>query len=88
VASTSIVTEWSNFHGGDYWWIQSVYIVPGHRGSGLLDQLLDFLATAARASGALELRLYAHRANERALRAYRRCDFTEPPYVIMKRTLG
>ena len=31
--STSIVTEWSNFRGGDYWWIQSLYIVPEHRGT-------------------------------------------------------
>ena len=28
VASASIVTEWSNFRGGDYWWIQSLYIRP------------------------------------------------------------
>jgi hypothetical protein len=35
VASTSVVKEWSNFHGGYYWWIQSLYILPDHRGSGL-----------------------------------------------------
>lgn len=26
VASTSIVTEWSNVHGGYYWWVQSLFI--------------------------------------------------------------
>jgi GNAT superfamily N-acetyltransferase len=88
VASTSVVTEWSNFHGGDYWWIQSLYIDPRHRGTGLLGQLLDHLAAEARAKGALELRLYAHTGNERALRAYRTHGFSEPPYVIMKRQVS
>jgi ribosomal protein S18 acetylase RimI-like enzyme len=85
VASTSIVTEWSNFKGGDYWWIQSLYIVPDHRGAGLVERLLDHLASTAKAGGALELRLYAHRSNERALRVYRRCGFEDAPYVMMTR---
>lgn len=85
VASTSVVTEWSNFHGGYYWWIQSLFIVAEHRGGGLVELLLDHLARAAEASGALDLRLYAHESNARALRAYRRCGFAVAPYVIMTR---
>jgi GNAT superfamily N-acetyltransferase len=87
-ASISVVMEWSNFRGGDYWWIQSLFIVPEHRGTGLLGQLLEHLRGAAAAAGALELRLYAHTANERALRAYRRLGFVEAPYVIMRRSPG
>jgi L-amino acid N-acyltransferase YncA len=87
VASTSVVTEWSNFHGGRYWWVQSLFIAPQHRGAGLVDLLLDRLAVEAEKSGALELRLYAHSANERAVRAYERCGFTVAPYVIMRREL-
>jgi GNAT superfamily N-acetyltransferase len=83
VANTSVVKEWSDFHGGYYWWIQSVFVVPEQRGSGLLEQLIAFLAGAARTAGALQLRLYVHRSNERATRAYRRCGFVEVPYVIM-----
>jgi L-amino acid N-acyltransferase YncA len=87
IASTSIVTEWSDFHGREYWWVQSIYIVPAHRGSGLLNQLLDHLSSEAQAAGALELRLYVHDENQRAIKAYRRCGFTEAPYVIMRRGL-
>lgn len=83
VASTSVVTEWSNFHGGRYWWIQSIFIAPEHRGGGLVDLLMEHLATAAAAAGALDLRLYAHNSNARALRAYRRCGFTVAPYTII-----
>src|SRR5688572_29382630 len=47
VASTSVVTEWSDFQGGHYWWIQSLFIVPEHRGQGLVELLIDHVAEAA-----------------------------------------
>ena len=88
VASTSIVTEWSNFRGGDYWWIQSLYIVPVHRGRGLVDTMLQHLADEAAGAGALDLRLYGYDSNARALGAYRRCGFREAPYLILTKPLG
>jgi ribosomal protein S18 acetylase RimI-like enzyme len=87
VASTSIVREWSDWHGGHYWWIQSLYIAPEHRGRGLVEKILDHLRTAARAGGAIDLRLYAHDSNRRALAVYRRCGFDVAPYTIMTRSL-
>ena len=83
VASTSVVREWSDVHGAYYWWVQSLFIIPEHRGKGLVDLLLRHVAREAGAAGALDLRLYARTTNERALRAYRRCGFTTAPYVIM-----
>ena len=87
VAEASIVTEWSNFRGGDYWWIQSLYIAPEHRGHGLVDTILQHLATEARAGGALDLRLYGYNTNARALRAYQRFGFREAPYLILTKSL-
>jgi ribosomal protein S18 acetylase RimI-like enzyme len=87
VASASIVTEWSNFRGGDYWWIQSLYILPEHRGKGLVDVLLRHLVDEARAGGAIDLRLYGYNTNARALRAYQRFGFREAPYLILTRSL-
>jgi ribosomal protein S18 acetylase RimI-like enzyme len=87
VASTSIVTEWSNFRGGDYWWIQSLYIVPEHRGTGLVDQLLKHLVQEAKAGHALDLRLYGFNTNARALRAYERFGFRQAPYLILTKSL-
>jgi ribosomal protein S18 acetylase RimI-like enzyme len=87
VASISVVTEWSNWHGGSYWWIQSLYIVPEHRGRGLVELLLDVVDEAARTAGALDLRLYAHTSNRRAIEVYRRCGFSTAPYIIMTRQL-
>jgi GNAT superfamily N-acetyltransferase len=87
VASTSVVTEWSNFHGGFYWWIQSLYVQPDRRGEGLADALLARLEQEARAAGALDLRLCVLDTNRRALKVYRRCGFGESPYTIMTKKL-
>jgi GNAT superfamily N-acetyltransferase len=87
VASASITAEWSNFYGAHYWWVQSLFVSAPHRGSGLVDQLLDHLARTAASAGALDLRLYAHDGNARAHRVYRRCGFTRAPYVLMRRSL-
>jgi GNAT superfamily N-acetyltransferase len=87
IAAASVVTEWSNFYGGQYWWVQSLFVVPEHRGTGLVARLLDHLADRALAAGALSLRLYVHRLNGRAIRVYRRCAFEEAPYTIMRRDL-
>jgi ribosomal protein S18 acetylase RimI-like enzyme len=84
--SVSTLQEWSNFHGGHYWWVQSLFVAPEHRGRGVVDLLLDHVAGEAAKAGALDLRLYAHTGNERALRVYRRHGFTEAPYVLMRRT--
>ena len=81
------MTEWSNFRGGYYWWIQSLFIVPDHRGTGLVDLLLNAVADLARMAGALDLRLYVLQSNQRAVAAYRRCGFKVEPYAIMSRGL-
>ena len=88
VASTSVVTEWSNFNGGYYWWIQSLFIVPEYRGRGLVELLLDNLTEAAREAQALDLRLYVHLSNQRAQNAYVRCGFENVQYAVMKKDLG
>lgn len=87
VASASITAEWSNFYGAHYWWVQSLFVSAPHRGSGLVDQLLEHLARTAASAGALDLRLYAHDGNSRAHRVYHRCGFTRAPYVLMRRSL-
>ena len=87
VASASVVTEWSNFRGGDYWWVQSLYIVPEHRGRGVVDLILGHVAAEAKAAGAIDLRLYGFNTNARALRAYQRFGFREAPYLILTKPL-
>ena len=84
LGSISVVREWSDWRAGYFWWIQSIYLAPDYRGQGLMVHLLEAVRTAAREEGALELRLYVHGGNTRALRAYEKAGFSHSDYRIMR----
>jgi ribosomal protein S18 acetylase RimI-like enzyme len=88
VGSASAVREWSDWRATDYWWIQSMYILPEFRRRSLASLLLNAIAEAAWEAGAAELRLYVHQANKAAIGAYRRHGFATSPYDIMTRDLS
>ena len=69
IGSISALTEWSDWHAGYYWWIQSMYIVPAQRGQGHMSKLLGAVEQEMKSRNGLELRLYVHRDNEKAIRA-------------------
>ena len=85
IGSISALREWSDWNAGYYWWIQSLYIVPEHRGQGHITKLLDAVAKEMRSQNGLELRLYVHRSNTKAIRAYEKVGFEKSPYEIMVR---
>ncbi len=87
IGSVSIVKEWSDWNSGYYWWIQNMYILPEFRGKGLMEQLIQALKDAARNEGALELRLYVHKNNAQAIRAYQKVGFFDADYRIMTMSL-
>lgn len=83
VGNVSVVKEWSNWNAGYYWWIQSMFLLPGYRGKGLMGKLLETVKEAARQKGAVGMRLYVHTGNERAIKAYRKSGFLDLDYRIM-----
>ncbi len=87
VGSVSIVKEWSDWNSGYYWWIQNMYILPGFRGKGLMEKLIQALKDAARQEGALELRLYVHKNNAQAVTAYQKAGFFDSDYRVMTMSL-
>ncbi len=86
IGSVSVVKEWSDWHAGYYWWIQSMFIQPEYRGQGLMTLLLDAVKARAKIENALEIRLYVHKENVRAIKAYQRAGFSDLPYQIMAMT--
>lgn len=86
IGSTSVVREWSDWSAGYYWWIQSMYLKPQYRGRGLMKLLLDEVQSTARAEDAVEVRLYVHKDNAPAIRAYRKYGFQDSDYRIMQLT--
>ncbi|MEE4380734.1 MAG: GNAT family N-acetyltransferase, partial [Pseudomonadales bacterium] len=85
VGSVSAVREWSDWNAGFYWWIQSMYLVPEQRRKGCMQILLDAVEAEMEARGGLELRLYVHRENVPAVKAYEKAAFERSPYEIMVR---
>lgn len=85
VGSISALKEWSDWNAGYYWWIQSIYIVPEQRGQGHITALLNTVEKEMKKQNGLELRLYVHQDNNRAIRAYEKEGFEKSPYEIMTR---
>ena len=43
VGQTALTYEWSDWRNGEFWWIQSVYVHPDHRGSGVFRALFGHI---------------------------------------------
>jgi len=65
-----VTYEWSDWRAGDFWWIQSVYVVESARREGVFRRLYEDAKQRASAAGAVGLRLYVETENERAQRTY------------------
>lgn len=83
IGSISIIKEWSDWNAGFYWWIQSMYLKPEYRGKGLMNHLLDAVKSALKRQSGLELRLYVHKNNKTAIKAYEKAQFRKSDYEIM-----
>lgn len=83
IGEISVYREWSDWHAGYYWWIQSMYISPEYRGKMLMQVLINEVYRVAEKEHALELRLYVHNDNIRAIKAYQRDGFSISPYKMM-----
>ena len=80
-----ITYEWSDWRNGDWWWFQSVYVTPAARRAGIFRALYAEVERRARAAGAVGLRLYVERDNERAQRTYASLGMEEEAYRMLRR---
>ncbi|HZV33333.1 MAG TPA: GNAT family N-acetyltransferase [Verrucomicrobiae bacterium] len=86
VAGQLLITyEWSDWRNANIWWIQSVYVAPEFRGSGVFQALFQHVEKIARDSGEVwSLRLYMEKQNERARRAYQKMGMKEMSYEVLE----
>ncbi len=85
VGQTMATFEWSDWRNGDVWWLQSVYVDPASRGRGVFRALHGEVERAARAAGAVGLRLYVWNENARAQATYARLGWADANYKVMER---
>lgn len=85
VACTLVTYEWSDWRNGQFWWIQSVYVRPDHRGMGVFSAIYRYVeALAKRTPGVIGIRLYVVDHNQRARGLYRHLGMAETDYRLME----
>ena len=71
LACLMVTYEWSDWRNGNWWWIQSVYVAPQARRSGVFTALYRDLESRARETpNIVGLRLYVEQDNTRAQTTY------------------
>ena len=79
-------SEWSDWRNGEIWWLQSVYVHPDFRRSGVFRALYDHVAKLAeKTPGVIGLRLYVEKHNSRAMEAYQSLGLAATGYTVMER---
>lgn len=82
VASLMITREWSDWNAEWYWWVQSVYVKPAHRGRGLFRAMYAKVKELAEQSGVSQVRLYVERTNLSARQVYEKVGMQECHYLM------
>ncbi len=78
-----ITYEWSDWRNGNFWWIQSVFVAPKHRGHGVFKALHAHVETLARSRpDVCGLRLYVDAHNTQAKGVYARLGLQATHYEL------
>jgi GNAT superfamily N-acetyltransferase len=85
VGSLMVTYEWSDWRNGDWWWIQSVYVTPAARRTGVFSALYADVEQQARArSGVIGLRLYVENENSIARATYAALGMSDAGYRLLQ----
>ena len=85
IGQMMLTFEWSDWRNGVFWWIQSVFVDPGHRGQGVFSLLFrHVMGEAGRNPEVCGLRLYVDRGNDRARAIYAHLGLHHSNYEVME----
>jgi len=83
VGQALITHEWSDWRNSFFWWIQSVYVVPDYRRTGVFRAIFEHIKRAAEsASNVCGLRLYVDKNNHIAKRTYESLGMERSHYEL------
>jgi GNAT superfamily N-acetyltransferase len=84
-----VTYEWSDWRNGDWWWLQSVYVVPDARRGGVFRAMHEEVARRTDLSeNVVGLRLYVESENHRAQATYLSLGMHEAHYRLFERPRG
>lgn len=85
IGQCMITYEWSDWRCGNFWWVQSVYVLPEYRKMGIFTQIFREIYRLAREQSQVAgLRLYVDRDNTTAMKAYGSLGMHEARYVLFE----
>lgn len=85
IASTLLTPEWSDWRNGFVYWIQSVYVLPKYRRTGVFSRLFDEVKFLMESSEEIKgLRLYVDKTNEKAIRVYEKMGMDGNHYRLFE----
>jgi len=82
VGQLMITFEWSDWRNCTIWWLQSVYVEATSRNKGIFRALLKEVKKRTTKAIVMDLRLYVHKSNKKAMAAYKGTGFSQKPYLI------
>ena len=80
VASLLITYEWSDWRNCNFWWFQSVYVLPDFRRQGIFRRMYNFIKEQAEEQDIAGLRLYVETNNLRARKTYESLGMSSEHY--------
>jgi ribosomal protein S18 acetylase RimI-like enzyme len=86
IAGSLMVTfEWSDWRNANFWWVQSVYILPQYRRQGVYSQLYNEIRRLADDSdNVCGYRLYVEKDNLAAQKTYESLGMSESHYLMFE----
>lgn len=82
IGSILITYEWSDWHDGLYWWIQSVYVDKAFRRKGVYSQMYRYTRHLAEKEGIKAIQLYVFDKNIQAQKTYESLGMQLTPYKM------
>ena len=81
-ASLLITFEWSDWRNTKVWWIQSVYVLPEHRRSGIFRSMYEYIRNESEKCKSAGLRLYVETSNRIAQSTYESLGMSSEHYIM------
>lgn len=83
IASLLTTYEWSDWRNGIIIWLQSVYVMPGHRGQGVYKSMYRHIQDLVNRNKRMKgIRLYAEKTNTTARKVYEKLGMTAEHYQL------
>lgn len=83
IGQLMITKEWSDWRGGYFAWIQSVYVSEAYRKQNVFKELFGYVkAMVDNSSEYCGIRLYVNKNNKRAQSVYKKLGMDESDYLM------